>query len=115
MEIGPGETTQPIHRDGLLYPLRHPTFPFIVACMWAQSAFTAHNGGTRLAPGSHLWAHEREPEEHEIVSAEMPAGSVVWNDPGRVHATRSGTRPWLSFWAWLDHIDDPCEVVFPSE
>ena len=46
---------------------------------------------------------------------EMPAGSVVWNEPGRVHATRSGTRPWLSFWAWLDHIDDPCEVVFPSE
>jgi quercetin dioxygenase-like cupin family protein len=42
---------------------------------------------------------------------EMPAGSVVWNHAGRIHATRSGTRPWLSFWAWLDHIDEPCEVV----
>jgi len=42
---------------------------------------------------------------------EMPAGSAVWNGPGRVHATRTGPSPWLSFWAWLRDIDQLCEVV----
>ncbi len=42
---------------------------------------------------------------------ELPAGSVVWNGPGRVHGTRSGRTPWLSVWAWLSDIEHPCEVV----
>ena len=44
---------------------------------------------------------------------EMPAGSVLWNTPGQIHATRSGPLAWLSFWAWLRDIDQPCEVVLP--
>jgi len=39
--------------------------------------FTAENGGTQLVPGSHRWAHEREPKEDEVVNAVMPAGSVL--------------------------------------
>lgn len=39
------------------------------------------------------------------------AGTVVWNPPGRVHATTTGDAPWLSLWAWLADIDRPCEVV----
>lgn len=41
----------------------------------------------------------------------MDAGSVVWNETNAVHATRTGSRPWLSLWAWLADIDQPCEVV----
>jgi len=43
--------------------------------------------------------------------AEHHAGSIVWNPPERVHATRTGARPWLSFWAWLSDTDQPCEMV----
>jgi quercetin dioxygenase-like cupin family protein len=46
---------------------------------------------------------------------ELTAGSVVWNDSGRVHATKSGRLPWLSVWAWLRDIDHPCEVVSPPD
>ncbi len=42
---------------------------------------------------------------------QLPAGSVLWNDPGRVHATRTGAEPWLSLWAWLSDVDQPCEVL----
>ncbi len=44
---------------------------------------------------------------------DMPAGSIVWNDPGEVHATRTDSFSWLSFWAWLRDIDQLCEVVEP--
>ena len=36
--------------------------------MWAISDFTEQNGGTRLAPGSHLWPDDRAPEPNEIVA-----------------------------------------------
>lgn len=42
---------------------------------------------------------------------ELAAGSMLWNEPGQVHAVRTGPAPWLSFWAWLSDIDQPCEVV----
>lgn len=42
---------------------------------------------------------------------DMPAGSVLWNEPHAVHATRTGETPWLSVWAWLSDIDQLCEVV----
>lgn len=45
---------------------------------------------------------------------EFPAGSVVWNGPGQVHATRSGQSPWLSVWAWLSDVEQLCEVVYDN-
>ncbi len=41
----------------------------------------------------------------------VAAGSTVFNEPHAVHATRTGRTPWLSFWAWLGDIDQPCRVV----
>ena len=108
MHLMPGETAQPIHRDGELYPFRHPTPTFLVACMWAQSDFDQDNGGTCVVPGSHLWEHDREPAAHEILSSSMPAGSVVIYTGGTFHgagANRSSKpRTGISFqysYAWL--------------
>lgn len=42
---------------------------------------------------------------------ELSADSIVWNDPGRIHAMQTGHRPWMGVWAWLSDIDEPCEVV----
>ena len=91
MQVCPGETLQTLHRDGFIYPFRHPTLPFTIACMWAQSEFTASNGSTRLAPGSHLWAHEREPEVHEVVTATMSRGSLLIYTGGIYHGAGANT------------------------
>lgn len=77
MHLGPGESAQTLHRDTNLWPFNNPAPPLTVATMWAVSDFTAENGGTRLVPGSHLWDDARAPEPGEIISAEMPAGSVL--------------------------------------
>ncbi len=61
MHLGPGTKAQQLHRDGDIYPFRHPCPPAIMAVMWAGTDFTAQNGGTALVPGSHLWEHERKP------------------------------------------------------
>jgi ectoine hydroxylase-related dioxygenase (phytanoyl-CoA dioxygenase family) len=31
-----------------------------------------------VVPGSHLWPINRKPQEHEVVAAEMPAGSAIY-------------------------------------
>ena len=77
MHLGPGESAQTLHRDTNLWPFNNPAPPLTVATMWAVSDFTKENGATRLVPGSHLWDDARAPEPDEIISADMPAGSVL--------------------------------------
>lgn len=77
VELLPGEVRQGIHRDGGIYPIRHPQPPTTLATFWAYTDFTTDNGATLVAPGSHQWAHEREPEEHELIQAVMRCGSVL--------------------------------------
>ena len=77
IELLPGEVQQSLHRDGGIYPVRHPAPPLTLAAFWAYTDFTEENGATLVAPGSHLWAHEREPLAHELVQAVMPRGSVL--------------------------------------
>ncbi len=43
------------------------------------------------------------------------AGSIIWNAPGDIHATRAYGRPFLSIFAWLENIGSGCQVVpFPD-
>jgi ectoine hydroxylase-related dioxygenase (phytanoyl-CoA dioxygenase family) len=70
VDLQPGETAQELHRDGGIYPVRLPSIPMTLATMWACNDFTAENGGTRLVPGSHRWAHDRQPTADEVVNAE---------------------------------------------
>jgi len=108
MHLMPGETSQDLHRDGFIYPFRHPAPAYTVACMWAQSEFTLENGATCLVPGSHLWEHERKPRAEEVIQAVMPAGSVVLYTGGTYHgaganrsnAPRTGISLQYSY-AWL--------------
>ncbi len=80
LEVGPGARSQILHREEdtfTFFELPRPNL--ILATMWAITDFTADNGGTLLVPGSHRWDADRKPEPDEIVSAEMPAGSMlVW-------------------------------------
>jgi ectoine hydroxylase-related dioxygenase (phytanoyl-CoA dioxygenase family) len=78
--VGPGARSQVLHREDDSYPFFQVPRPHLVlASMWAITDFTADNGATLLAPGSHRWEAGREAAPEEIVSAEMPAGSMlVW-------------------------------------
>ena len=42
----PGAKAQELHRDGDLYPFRHPCPPMLMPTMWALTDFTVDNGAT---------------------------------------------------------------------
>jgi len=86
IEVGPGARAQILHREEdpfTFFPLPRPNL--IVASMWAISEFRADNGATLLVPGSHRWPADRVAEDHEVIQAEMPAGSVLYWMGGTLH------------------------------
>ncbi|MBO68720.1 MAG: hypothetical protein CL398_10460 [Acidiferrobacteraceae bacterium] len=89
IELLPGEVPQSLHRDGEIYPLRHPAPPLTLATFWAYTDFTEENGATKIAPGSHLWDHDREPSDKELVQAVMPRGSVLLYTSSLWHGSAS--------------------------
>ncbi len=78
MERKPGCDAQFPHRDAWVWKRMPPTAGEIqLASVIALNAFTADNGATVIAPGSHLWEEGRYPEPQDMVAAQMPAGSAV--------------------------------------
>jgi hypothetical protein len=97
IEILPGETVQALHRDDPAWI--HPPIQIAathsdkantrgnvsddatqleVVVLYALCDFNADNGATRIVPGSHRWPYDRKPQKHEIIAAEMPAGSAIY-------------------------------------
>jgi len=94
IEIRPGETEQALHRDEAAWVyFRSPRPQMSVEAMFALSDFTRENGATRIIPGSHRWDQSRTPEEHEIVAAEMPAGSAVIYFGNTLHGGGANRTP----------------------
>ncbi len=90
--IGPGARPQPLHRDDLLYPFKHP-MERNACCtfFWALTDFTKENGATRIVPRSQAWDDEREPREEETVQAVMPRGSVACFTGATYHGGSANT------------------------
>lgn len=87
MDRGPGAEQQILHRDELVWvhlPSPHPEVQ--LASVIALVDFTAENGATVVAPGSHRWERGREPLPEELACAEMPAGSAVVYLGSTIHA-----------------------------
>ncbi|MHB8465269.1 MAG: phytanoyl-CoA dioxygenase family protein [Acidimicrobiales bacterium] len=92
LDRGPGAEQQYLHRDELVWvhmPRPHPELQ--VASIIALVDFTADNGATRIAPGSHRWEPERQAAPDELVAAEMPAGSAVIYLGSTTHAGGANT------------------------
>ena len=92
LDRGPGAEQQFLHRDELVWvhvPRPHPELQ--VASMIALVDFTADNGATRIAPGSHRWPVDRRAEPGELVAAEMPAGSAIIYLGSTTHAGGANT------------------------
>ncbi|EFL20766.1 phytanoyl-CoA dioxygenase [Streptomyces himastatinicus ATCC 53653] len=79
IQIWPGETPQPAHRDDIAHMLPSPGPTNRVQIMLAMDEFTDENGATMVYPGSHAWEAERGPRPEEAVQAEMEPGScLIW-------------------------------------
>lgn len=78
IDMGPGETPQPLHPDDVVMDVQRPHVPLMCVSMWALTDFSAENGGTRVVPGSHRFDHLPDlTREYETLPIEMPAGSVM--------------------------------------
>ena len=87
LDRGPGSTQQLLHRDEAVWihlPTPHPEVQ--LASVIALVDFTADNGATRVAPGSHRWEPGRAATDDELVAAEMDAGSAVIYLGSTIHA-----------------------------
>ena len=124
MHLLPGANAQELHRDGDLYPFRHPCPPMMMPTMWALTDFTADNGATMVVPGSHRWDQDRDPTADEIISAVMPAGSLLVYLGGTIHGgganvSQSPLRTGLAFQyslGWLrqeenQYLTNPPEIA----
>jgi hypothetical protein len=129
--IGPGETSQPIHRDQWAFDF----FPFPrgyeVQCnfIWALTDFTEENGATRVVPGSNLEEDGKSFGPEDTEPAVMSRGSVLCYSGSVYHgggANRSpGVRVGLNITynvAWLrqeenQYLSVPREVAatLPTE
>jgi ectoine hydroxylase-related dioxygenase (phytanoyl-CoA dioxygenase family) len=105
--VDAGQGSQPLHFDAGVYPLPRD-IEAETNVIWALSDFTADNGATVVAPGSHLWPDGRRPQEGELQPVVMRAGSAVvfsgrlWHGAGhnQTPATRRAlicehVLPWL--------------------
>ena len=81
INIGPGETAQPIHADDQLIPLDKPHAATVCNTMWALTDFTEANGATRVISGTHTAADSPVYGQHyDSEPAVMRKGSVlVWH------------------------------------
>ena len=128
MHLLPGANAQELHRDGDLYPFRHPCPPMLMPTMWSLTDFTVENGATSLVPGSHRWEEARDPNAGEVIAAVMPAGSLLVYLGGTIHgggtnvsqSLRTGLALQYSL-AWLrqeenQYLANPPEIarVYPE-
>lgn len=87
IDKGPGGDRQLFHRDELVWVhVPRPHDELQVASMIALEDFHEEIGATCIVPGSHRWPLERQPDEHEVAIAEMPAGSAAIYLGSTIHA-----------------------------
>ena len=113
IEIGPGETAQPLHPDDAIYPLERPHQEIVVNAMWPLCDFTKENGGTVLIPGSHRWANEFPNDDSPRITIEIPAGSLLiysgnlWHGGGANHTDQPRLGVVLHYSAsWLRPVEN---------
>ena len=66
IDVGPGESAQPLHRDDDAWHFANPGSPMIVNTIAALVDVTPEMGGTLVVPGSHRWEPDRVPNDDEI-------------------------------------------------
>jgi ectoine hydroxylase-related dioxygenase (phytanoyl-CoA dioxygenase family) len=121
IEIGPGETEQPLHPDDAIYPIPRPHDELVVNVMWPLEEFTVANGGTRIVPGSHRWVDARPGPATPTVAIELSAGSAlvylgsVWHGGGANRTGKARLGVVLHYAAgWLRPVESHLLAVPPD-
>jgi ectoine hydroxylase-related dioxygenase (phytanoyl-CoA dioxygenase family) len=91
IDLHPGESAQDFHWDDIFYKIPRPRPPVSISTLWAIGDFTADNGATLIYPGSHDWGDQPPADVPDVVTAEMPAGSVLVYAGTLVHAGGANT------------------------
>ncbi len=92
IDIGPGESAQPWHRDDDAWIHANAPAPLMINTIAALVDITPAMGGTLVAPGSHRWDDpERLPTESETVACELSAGSTLFFRGDTLHAGGANT------------------------
>ena len=89
MVLYPGQGNQDFHTDAVSWrraQRAEKPHEILFSINIALTDFTDHNGATRVVPGSHLWAEQREPAEDEITLATMPRGSALFYTGNVIHS-----------------------------
>ena len=87
IDIGPGESAQPWHRDDDAWIHANAPAPLMINTIAALVDITADMGGTLVVPGSHRWNDpERLPVDDEIVACELGAGDALFFRGDTIHA-----------------------------
>lgn len=96
IEIGPGNTAQPLHRDQgqyRVFDLLGPSAPeAMVNFLIAVTEFTEENGATRVIPGSHKWQDfgvEGDPDK--TIPAIMKPGDALFITGKTIHGGGANT------------------------
>lgn len=108
ININPGEDAQQIHFDDSFYKIPRPRPALAASVIWAIDPFTAENGATMIAPGSHTWGAGQLPTPDQTIPCVMPEGSMVVflgtllhggganrTDRDRLAFTNQYCAPWL--------------------
>lgn len=77
IEIGPGESSQSLHRDQWKYDMVDFGVEVELNGMWAVTDFTEDNGATRIVPGSHRLGNKERLDDAATIAATMPKGSLL--------------------------------------
>ncbi|MGI9324131.1 MAG: phytanoyl-CoA dioxygenase family protein [Pseudomonadales bacterium] len=91
IDIGPGESAQPMHRDDDAWNYAQTETPMMINTITALVDITPEMGATQVVPGSHTWSKDRTPQESEIVSAAMKAGSSLFFRGDTLHCGGANT------------------------
>ncbi len=91
IDIGPGESAQPFHRDDDAWNFANADGPLIVNSILALVDITPELGGTLVVPGSHRWDPDRMPADEEITACTLPAGSALFFRGDTLHAGGANT------------------------
>ena len=117
MIIGPGSPAQFLHRDCANWPVLRAAKDgpeATVSSMLALTDFTAENGATRVAPGSHRWDdYDRTAQPSDIVQAVMPAGSALLYSGRVIHG--AGANATADQWRFGLHTSFVLGQLTPEE
>jgi ectoine hydroxylase-related dioxygenase (phytanoyl-CoA dioxygenase family) len=98
--IGPGAHKQPLHRDDWCYHVvadKADKYPEDlqrdtgIGWFVAGKTATKENGCTRFIPGSHLWEHERQPDDTLVEYAELQRGDAFMMFASAYHGGGANT------------------------